>query len=111
VSGGKEDRRIITKKRSGVFVSSADTSVVFATNGAIASEFNDLDRSGWLVTGFMFALCATQPLVSKNKTNKPKLGLAYHCFQYGKMSDLYGRKSMLSMAYVLFIVGCIVRYV
>jgi hypothetical protein len=58
-----------SKRDSGVFVSSADTSIVFATNGAIASDFEDLENSGWLVTGFMFAMCATQPLVSLSEYN------------------------------------------
>lgn len=29
--------------------------------------------------------------------------------QYGKMSEIYGRKSMLSVSYILFIVGLFVR--
>jgi hypothetical protein len=58
-------RKQLSLNGSGVFISNGDTSLVLATNGAIASEFKDLDHSGWLLTGFMLAMCATQPLVSK----------------------------------------------
>lgn len=107
----KNSEASVTNYVSGVFISSADTSVVFATNGAIASEFRDLESSGWIVTGFMLALCATQPLVSiidfhANLTQDIFPNVA---FQYGKMSDVYGRKLMLCLAYVLFTVGCFVR--
>jgi MFS family permease len=68
VCNGEEHKETTySKGGTGVFVSSADTSIVFATNGAIASDFEDLENSGWLVTGFMFAMCATQPLVGKPK--------------------------------------------
>lgn len=30
--------------------------------------------------------------------------------QYGKLSDIYGRKRLLLVSYFLFAVGCILRY-
>ncbi|RSL69643.1 hypothetical protein CEP54_002092 [Fusarium duplospermum] len=70
----------------GVFVSQADTSLVLATSGAIASEFNDLQNAGWLLSSYMLAMCMGQPL-------------------YGKLSDIFGRKFMLQFSYGLFAAG------
>ncbi|WAO90310.1 MFS domain-containing protein [Fusarium falciforme] len=70
----------------GVFVSQADTSLVLATYGAIASEFNDLQNASWLLSSYMLAMCMGQPL-------------------YGKLSDIFGRKFMLQVSYGLFATG------
>ncbi|KAL1888400.1 hypothetical protein Sste5346_009608 [Sporothrix stenoceras] len=72
----------------GVFVSQADTSLVLATYGAIASEFHDLADASWLLSSYMLAMCVGHAL-------------------YGKLSDIFGRKTMLQVAYTLFLVGCI----
>lgn len=71
----------------GTFVSNADSSLLFATHTIIASEFNALHDSSWLLTSFALAQAATLPL-------------------YGKLSDIYGRKILLLMAYALFAFGC-----
>lgn len=47
----------------GVFVSQADTSLILATNGEIASEFDSLDKASWLMTSFILAMCVCQPMV------------------------------------------------
>ncbi|KAF9696856.1 hypothetical protein EKO04_005201 [Ascochyta lentis] len=71
----------------GTFISNADSSLLFATHTIIASEFNALHDSSWLLTSFALAQAATLPL-------------------YGKLSDIYGRKSLLVLAYALFAFGC-----
>ncbi|KAJ8108073.1 hypothetical protein OPT61_g8425 [Boeremia exigua] len=71
----------------GTFVSNADSSLLFATHAIIASEFNALHDSSWLLTSFALAQAATLPL-------------------YGKLSDIYGRKPLLILAYLLFATGC-----
>lgn len=71
----------------GTFISNADSSLLFATHSIIASEFNALHDSSWLLTSFALAQAATLPL-------------------YGKLSDIYGRKSLLLLAYALFAIGC-----
>ncbi|KAF2704667.1 MFS general substrate transporter [Pleomassaria siparia CBS 279.74] len=71
----------------GGFISNADGSLLLATHPSIASEFNALADSSWLVTSFALATAATQPL-------------------YGKLSDIYGRKKLLLVAYTLFGLGC-----
>ncbi|PVI04942.1 MFS general substrate transporter [Periconia macrospinosa] len=71
----------------GVFISNADSSFLMATHTVISSEFGALRDSSWLLTSFVLASAVTQPL-------------------YGKLSDIYGRKQSLIVAYFLFAVGC-----
>ncbi|KAF7872240.1 hypothetical protein EAF04_003164 [Stromatinia cepivora] len=71
----------------GVFIANADGSLVLATSGTISSEFNDLGNAGWLISSYTLAMCATQSL-------------------YGKLSDIYGRKSTILASYVFFAAGC-----
>ncbi|KAF9638006.1 Major facilitator superfamily [Lasiodiplodia theobromae] len=72
---------------TGVFLSNADSSIVFTTHALIASEFDDLSNSSWIFVSFGLAATAAQPLI-------------------GKLSDLFGRKSVLLSTYALFIIGC-----
>jgi MFS family permease len=71
----------------GVFIANFDGSLVVASSQQIASEFNALSSAPWLVTTFILAQCASQPL-------------------YGKLSDIFGRRSNLSVSYVFFAGGC-----
>ena len=66
----------------GCFISNADSSLVLATYGKISSEFGDLDSGSWLLSSYILAMSAVQPLV-------------------GKLSDIYGRKPILLLAYTL----------
>ncbi|AEO60122.1 hypothetical protein MYCTH_2129215 [Thermothelomyces thermophilus ATCC 42464] len=79
--------RIISVLLIGIFVAHADGSILLATHPVIASEFNDLENSSWLITSFALAGAATQTL-------------------YGKLSDIYGRKTLVIVAYVIFVLGC-----
>ncbi|KAJ5741169.1 Major facilitator superfamily domain general substrate transporter [Penicillium malachiteum] len=76
----------------GELVSNADATLVLACEGLISSEFNRLRDASWLSTGYSLGLCAVQPM-------------------YGKSSDIYGRKPLLILSYVLFAIGCIIWYV
>ncbi|KAJ5689841.1 hypothetical protein N7462_004233 [Penicillium macrosclerotiorum] len=73
----------------GEFISNADATLVMAAAGRVSSEFNKLRDASWLSTGYTLGLCAAQPL-------------------YGKLSDIYGRKPLLLISYLLFAVGCII---
>ncbi|KAI4732135.1 MFS general substrate transporter [Aureobasidium sp. EXF-10728] len=82
---------IISVLLIGVFVSQADTTLVFATYAHITSEFIRLGDGSWIdgswiVTSFGLATCATQPM-------------------YGRLSQIFGRKPILQMSYLLFLVG------
>jgi MFS family permease len=74
---------------TGVLIAHADSMLVLATYGTIASEFNALKEASWLTTSFSLAVCALQPIT-------------------GKLSDIYGRKNVLLISYVFFAVGCII---
>ncbi|KAI5247374.1 MFS general substrate transporter [Aureobasidium subglaciale] len=82
---------IISVLLIGVFVSQADTTLVFATYAHITSEFIRLGGGSWIdgswiVTSFGLATCATQPM-------------------YGRLSQIFGRKPILQISYTLFLVG------
>jgi MFS family permease len=70
----------------GCFIANADSSLVLATYGKVASEFHDLDSGSWLLSSYILAMSAVQPL-------------------YGKLSDIYGRKPVLLVAYAMFALG------
>jgi nitrate/nitrite transporter NarK len=72
----------------GVFISSADGTLVFATYTTISSEFGAFGDAAWLTTSYVLATCALQPIV-------------------GKLSDIYGRKRVLLSSYVVFAVGSV----
>ncbi|KAL4878817.1 major facilitator superfamily domain-containing protein [Aspergillus karnatakaensis] len=73
----------------GVFVANAEGSLVLATYGRISSEFNDLKNASWLVTSYVLAMTAAQPI-------------------YGKLSDIFGRTKMILVAYLFFALGCVI---
>ncbi|KAK0114280.1 hypothetical protein ONS95_013775 [Cadophora gregata] len=86
---GKSVFAIIALLMIGVFMSNADGSLVMATYGTISSEFGALAEASWLTTSYSLASCAVQPIT-------------------GKLCDIYGRKSVLLVSYVLFAVGSVV---
>ncbi|QKX63807.1 uncharacterized protein TRUGW13939_10978 [Talaromyces rugulosus] len=71
----------------GELVAHADNTITFASAGRISSEFNSLPDANWLSTAYSLGVCAAMPM-------------------YGKLSDIYGRKIILLIAYLLFGAGC-----
>ncbi|KNG86327.1 hypothetical protein ANOM_005221 [Aspergillus nomiae NRRL 13137] len=67
----------------GVFLASADESLVISTWSSIASQFNRLSEGSWLLVAYNFGYCVSLPV-------------------YGTLSDTYGRKNVLLWAYFLF---------
>jgi EmrB/QacA subfamily drug resistance transporter len=63
-----------------------DQSIVATALPRIASDFGGVSRLTWIVTSYVLASTGVIPL-------------------YGKLSDQYGRKSMLFIAVVTFLVG------
>lgn len=78
---------IISVLLLGVFIANADGSIVLATYSTISSELDSLENASWLVVTYSLAVCAIQPT-------------------YGKLSDLYGRKPTIIVAYIFFALGC-----
>lgn len=87
LSARKHVAKTISILLIGILVAEIDGSIVMATHPLIASEFNDLANSTWLITGFALAGAVTQPL-------------------YGKLSDIYGRRAVILLAYAIFALGC-----
>lgn len=57
--------KIISVMLLGIFVAQIDGSILMATHAIIASEFNALKDSSWLIISFSLAGAATQTLVRK----------------------------------------------
>lgn len=70
----------------GVFLAAADQTLVVSTYGTIGTELHALSSSSWIATAYFLTLTAFQPL-------------------YGKLSDIFGRKQCLLVAYFIFGLG------
>ncbi|KAH8780515.1 major facilitator superfamily domain-containing protein [Hyaloscypha finlandica] len=71
----------------GILLAYADTSLVWATHETVASRFDNLENSSWMMTSFTIGYCVTLPL-------------------YGRLSDNCGRLGPLIAAYCTFCIGC-----
>ncbi|KAK9473087.1 major facilitator superfamily domain-containing protein [Dipodascopsis tothii] len=71
----------------GVFLAALDGTVVATLLAHISSEFHEFRSVSWIATAYLIAVSACQPL-------------------YGKLSDIYGRKSGLIFSNVCFAIGC-----
>lgn len=69
-----------------MFLSAADQTLVVSTYGTIGTELHALNSTSWIATAYFITLTAFQPL-------------------YGKISDIFGRKSCLLFAYTIFGIG------
>ncbi|KZM19571.1 uncharacterized protein EKO05_0004029 [Ascochyta rabiei] len=72
----------------GVFLSSADQTLIVSTYGIIGTDLKALSSTSWIATGYFLTLTAFQPV-------------------YGKLSDIFGRKECLLVAYLIFGVGSV----
>ena len=73
----------------GVWLASIDTTMVVAIYNTISSDFGKFQDAMWILAAYHLGLLPAQPL-------------------YGKLSDIFGHKSVLTTAYTLFGIGCIV---
>lgn len=69
-----------------VFLAAADQTLVVSTYSTIGSDLHALNSTSWIATGYFLTLSAFQPV-------------------YGKLSDIFGRKSCLLFAYLIFGIG------
>ncbi|KAK5676462.1 hypothetical protein LTS10_010762 [Elasticomyces elasticus] len=72
----------------GIFLGSADQTIIVTSYGRIGSELDALSLTSWIATAYFLTLTSFQPL-------------------YGKLSDVFGRKECLLFAYVVFGLGCL----
>ncbi|OJJ49073.1 hypothetical protein ASPZODRAFT_129457 [Penicilliopsis zonata CBS 506.65] len=84
----RSDALIIYGTFLGVFVASADESLVLSTYSTIASQFHQLSAGSWLLVAYNFGYCVSLPV-------------------YGALSDSYGRKNVLLSSYLFFTLGCL----
>lgn len=70
----------------GMLLAALDSTIVSTALPTIVGELGGLARLSWVVTAYLLAQTVVTPL-------------------YGKLGDLYGRKSVLQSAIVLFLVG------
>ncbi|GAM89435.1 hypothetical protein ANO11243_074730 [Dothideomycetidae sp. 11243] len=72
----------------GVFLSMAQQTFIVSSYSTIGSDLNALSRTSWIATAYFLTSTSFMPL-------------------YGKLSDIFGRKSCLLIAYLIFGAGCL----
>jgi EmrB/QacA subfamily drug resistance transporter len=70
----------------GMFLSALDQTIVAAALPAIASDLRGIELLPWLISAYLLTSTASTPI-------------------YGKLSDLYGRRPLLQIAIVIFLVA------
>lgn len=73
----------------GSFLAALDTTIVTTLLSTIASSINSVSKMSWIATSYLLSCSAFQPL-------------------YGKLSDIYGRKSLLLFSNATFALGCLI---
>jgi EmrB/QacA subfamily drug resistance transporter len=69
-----------------LFLASLDQTIVSTALPTITSDLGGLNELSWVVTAYLLAATASTPL-------------------WGKLSDMYGRKSTLQVSIIIFLVG------
>ncbi|KAF8960437.1 member of the major facilitator superfamily [Flammula alnicola] len=72
----------------GIFLTAMDQTIIVSSYASIGSEFNQLQNTSWIATSYLLTITSFQPL-------------------YGKLSDIFGRKSCLLFSYTIFAIGCL----
>ncbi|KJA21585.1 hypothetical protein HYPSUDRAFT_67708 [Hypholoma sublateritium FD-334 SS-4] len=72
----------------GIFLTAMDQTIIVSSYASIGSELNQLQNTSWIATSYLLTITSFQPL-------------------YGKLSDIFGRKSCLLFAYCIFATGCL----
>lgn len=72
-------------------------------SGTKASEFNMLAYALWVTEPYTIAVLAVQPAASLPTSFV--MHKVTECEQYGRLSDKYGRKTLLLVSYVFFGIG------
>ncbi|KAI4203496.1 MAG: hypothetical protein LQ350_001834 [Teloschistes chrysophthalmus] len=72
----------------GLFLAAADQTLIVTMYGKIGSDLKALNKTSWVSTAYFLTTCSFQPL-------------------YGKLSDIFGRKSALLFGYAVFGIGCL----
>jgi EmrB/QacA subfamily drug resistance transporter len=81
-------RTIVAGIMLAMFLSALEQTIVAPALPAIGKSLGDVDDLSWVITSYLLALTAATPL-------------------FGKLSDIYGRRTILLLAIGIFIVGSI----
>ncbi|KAL0568050.1 hypothetical protein V5O48_013935, partial [Marasmius crinis-equi] len=79
---------ILAPMSIGIFLSTMDQTIIVASYASIGSEIKQLQKTSWITTGYRLTMTTFQPL-------------------YGKLSDIFGRKTCLIFAYCVFGIVCL----
>lgn len=79
----REVTTIITGVLIVVFLASLDQTIIATAVPAIAGEFRDVEHLSWVISGYLLTATAATPI-------------------YGKLGDLYGRRTLLAIAILIF---------
>ncbi|WP_110656527.1 MDR family MFS transporter [Salinicola halimionae] len=82
----QETRIVIGALMLVMFLSSLSQTIVSAALPTIVGELGGLDYLAWIVTAYILAMTVVTPL-------------------YGKLGDIFGRKAVLQVAIILFLLG------
>jgi EmrB/QacA subfamily drug resistance transporter len=88
-AAGAEHRRILVilgALMMGMALAALDQTIVATALPTIAGDLHGLNHLSWVVTAYLLATCISTPL-------------------WGKLGDLYGRKSLFQLSIVVFLVG------
>ncbi|MDB5365010.1 MAG: transporter [Rhodospirillales bacterium] len=84
----REIRIVVFGAVLGMFLASLDATIVATALPQIGRETNALEHVGWIVTAYLITSTAASPI-------------------YGRLSDLYGRRTMLQTAILIFVAASI----
>jgi EmrB/QacA subfamily drug resistance transporter len=71
-----------------VFLAALDQTIVATALPTIAAEFKGVDHLSWIVSGYLLAATVSTPI-------------------YGKLGDLYGRRTLLTIAISVFVAASV----
>ena len=81
-------RTIVAGIMLAMFLSALEQTIVAPALPAIGKSLGDIDNLSWVITAYLLAITAATPL-------------------FGKLSDIYGRRTILLLAIGIFIIGSV----
>ena len=83
-----EVRTILMSLLLTMFLAALDQTIVATALPTIGRQFNDVSNLSWVITAYLLASTAVAPV-------------------FGTLSDIYGRRAMITVSLALFTVGSI----